>query len=313
MNDVQIRILKAILRSLDSLKTSLDENNEAIREYTQAAKKESRENAPIEVRSELRLPKAIRGYYEAEQRERQSGWRKLVSGLQFIGVATAVILACLTYLTLQKVSSQAEAAHEQARIMRQQLETTDRPWLSIKTSFVGPFVCYPHGGCSTNIGLAFDNVGHMPAVDIRYQFTLLPDEYPHHYHLFSDARRICERIRELKPSVPNLNDPPLPRTIFPGERRWLTHHVSIDAKELDATISFMSQEGGSPGITPLLLECFEYGSETTGKRHHGTAYIFELFNGPPKPGIGHPVINPLAASNIAASELDLSERQADAN
>lgn len=242
MVDPSGRFLKAILKSLDSLKTSLDKHVEAIREHTESA-----------------------------------------------------------------------AAQGQARIMQRQLEISERPW-SVKTSVEGSFICdLPSEGCYMKIGLTFENVGHMPAVDMGYQLSFLPDEYPNYYRLLSDQRAICDRIRELKPSPPYVDDLPLPHTIFPGERKFVTHEVFIDPKELSASIKFISQGGSRPAISPVLIECFEYGSGIISNDRHKTGSILELFRIPPNARLRHFAIDPLVNRNIPASELYFEDRQTEAD
>lgn len=177
------KLLGSFVRSLDAFKASLDQYGSAIRKHDQTSENQNQKPLPIDLRSELRFPVSVSEYYEAEQRERKSAWRQIRGGLEIVGVTVAVVLATLTYHTLQKVSSQANSAQNQVVIMQQQLEATDRPWVEVvsveSTDGITFYRRIDNGlaGLHASFKMRVKNIGHSAAIHIK-MVSQLVFEYP---------------------------------------------------------------------------------------------------------------------------------------
>ncbi|MGB9456996.1 MAG: hypothetical protein WCB12_13190 [Bryobacteraceae bacterium] len=130
--------LTKLLRSLVKILSAVQRKYESVsvgQETGDNQKQDSVRSQPIEFRSDLPLPVAVREYYESEQRERRTLWtRRIKPGLEIFGIAVAFALAIFTYLTLDqvrqqtpKVGSAAEAAQGQLKVM----QAGQRPWAGL--------------------------------------------------------------------------------------------------------------------------------------------------------------------------------------
>src|SRR4051794_4453060 len=91
--------LESFVKALDAFKASLDKHAEAIREHEQAHHGDAEPHAEQVIRSVVRLPPAIEGYYNSEQRDRprKNRWERIKRTLEAGGLFVAVTLAALTY------------------------------------------------------------------------------------------------------------------------------------------------------------------------------------------------------------------------
>jgi hypothetical protein len=187
-SSVNTDLLSRLVRSLLGLLRELQREIKAIRENQQTNNNqiEPQRPFPITLDSELPLPIAIREYYEAEQRNRQSLWFRIKPGLEIFGIVVAFALALFTYLTLREVKKQtprlsesaaataraAKAAQDQVGIM----QSGQRPWLGLDgqptLEHVTPFRLLPISppnktgiSCDIDETFVFHNYGMTPAFD----------------------------------------------------------------------------------------------------------------------------------------------------
>ena len=151
------RLLKSFINALDSFKAALDKYAEAIRE-NENSNRNAGNNKPIqpllvEISAASQLDPARSEYYVAENRERDSFWRKLKPWVETIGVSVGIILVSLTCGTLQQVKRQADIA-----------EADNRPWLKITAVKLDP--------PPTLAVLHFVTIGGIPGMNLAVEFIV---------------------------------------------------------------------------------------------------------------------------------------------
>ena len=151
------RLLKSFINALDSFKAALDKYAEAIRE-NENSNRNAGNNKPIqpllvEISAASQLDPARSEYYVAENRERDSFWRKLKPWVETIGVSVGIILVSLTCGTLQQVKRQADIA-----------EADNRPWLKITAVKLDPPPTLPV--------LHFVTRGGIPGMNLAVEFIV---------------------------------------------------------------------------------------------------------------------------------------------
>jgi hypothetical protein len=126
MEDPTSRLLKAILRSIGSLKASLGKEAEAIAENTKTQNTERPPKSIPESQIEVRLPVAIDEYCKSQSDEqaRQAKRDSARLRIEIVTLIAAIVLGVLAYWTMQETRNQVT-------VMRQQLEATDRPWIKV--------------------------------------------------------------------------------------------------------------------------------------------------------------------------------------
>jgi hypothetical protein len=114
LDPINTKLLRQLIRVLERMEGRISgphrQDPDPTSQEKQSSENHDKQPLPIEIRSELRIPVAVREYYEAKEKERRSSWQKVKLGLEILGVASAVSLAVLTYLTFNKIRSQADSA-----------------------------------------------------------------------------------------------------------------------------------------------------------------------------------------------------------
>ena len=120
MTERELRLFKALVDDLRALRDDIH----AIRENQQANDDTSADKPvqpiAVEITHTPDLDPARHEYYEAENRERSSTWRKLKPWVEGIAVVTALALAIFTFLNLQQVKEQTTIGEQQSR-----------PWMKV--------------------------------------------------------------------------------------------------------------------------------------------------------------------------------------
>lgn len=160
MNERELRrLLRAFTDELRGLRKDINAIHED--QQTAYAREEAKpvEPLPIEVRTDPRIPVAIREHYEAENRERVSAWRRIKIALEVIGIASAFTLAILTFRTLCEIQKQtreitkaANASDKQATLLAQQVEGTLAAVLQLNVEMQ-----------SEGLHVVAENLGHVMA------------------------------------------------------------------------------------------------------------------------------------------------------
>lgn len=294
MDPINTRLLKQLLRTLEGIerhiKTSLDKNRKSAAEQKQPDTDPTEPELQQVICSIVNLPPAITDYYNAEQQERprKSRWERLKRVLEIGGLLTAVALALLTYLTLQKIGSQADSAQAQVRIMQRQLEATDRPWIKVVSA--EPRSQYslveesPGSFRATvDILLRMKNVGRSVAnnISVRGELTFSTGQT----QVLNEQERICDPRNSFAAALGILTGGWPPISLFPD----------------DDTGQFQIQGTGTMHlgiIEPKLIGCVEYFAAGNTFRHYSSfAYRIEPRKGKP------PLFMLEAGSSIKPNDL----------
>src|ERR1039457_452330 len=123
---VTLRLLNSIL---NKIKITLDspppqsETNDKEREPQPQS---------IVVRIDSDLPPCISEYYktEAEGRKRSKWWPRIKGVAEVVGIAAGVWYAWTSYKQWGTIERQTVAVQGQLKVMQQQFESADRPWVS---------------------------------------------------------------------------------------------------------------------------------------------------------------------------------------
>lgn len=278
MQDLNIRLLKSILRSLDSLKASLDKHVETIREQRESTQRETEPQPPVVVQAALELPIEAREYYRSKGRptQREKVWRWIRNTLEIAAVLVAIFLALLTYRTLQQVKRQADAANTQVGIMQRQLEATDRPWIKIAGAKPIDDLTFSLMRSSkplvgAQIAIVVTNIGKTVAlnVTIHARMTLTEDSDS----LNREQSDVCNGV------VKTLHAPVL--TVFPNDEESLFVYgadgipTKIDnSRALGLEVPFLKPPN-SKLISPKFIGCVTYTYHSSSVAHH-SGFRFSL-------------------------------------
>src|SRR5437762_364123 len=102
------RLLRAVIKALDTFRASIHKNTEAIREQNEAANRQNQAQQPPVIHATLRLPVEVDEYCRSQTSETQARkvWRWIKNGLEATAVFAAVGVAIFTYKTLRQVGIQ---------------------------------------------------------------------------------------------------------------------------------------------------------------------------------------------------------------
>lgn len=261
--------LESFIAALEAFKASLDKHIEAIGEHQQATQRGPQPEPQQIVTPEVRLPPAVAAYYEAEQRDRPSAqrWERVKRGIEFLAFAAAVVLAVLTYRTLQQVRRQADSAHEQVAIMRKQLEQSDRAWIKVAMKINHPITFLENGQMSGYFSFTFTNVGKSVATNVRVKADIWLDP----------LRDSPEAVLKLQRALCNAPAPGAGYTVFPDNDSW-----SVVLKRFASTSDINSHavNSGPPQYSkslapPVIYGCAQYQIPALpGDHETGFIYVF---------------------------------------
>lgn len=152
-----IRLLAAIAKLIFLL-------NKEMKPKHEYSKSDDTKKYPDPLQSEIRLPVAITKYYESEQQEREGkNFRRcLVIVIEIVALSTAGSLAYLTWRTVEEIKRQGD-------IMKAQIVSDNRPWVSVDLLHPGGFEI----GKNFSFDYKITNHGHTPAVGVYINSTSL--------------------------------------------------------------------------------------------------------------------------------------------
>lgn len=140
MNERELRVLRALADEVRRLQQEIQAARKDRQTREDASDNEPVSPIRIEVAVTPQLDPARREYYEAENRDHQSRWRKLKPWIDAIGVGVAVSLAVFNLLTLLQIQRQtpgiidgANAAKSAANTASDELTSVQRPFITYKT------------------------------------------------------------------------------------------------------------------------------------------------------------------------------------
>lgn len=164
------RILRAFTDELRSLSREIRSIHEEQQTSRASESKQPVRPIPVEIKAESITHHAIREYYEAENHDRQTNWRKLKPWVETIGVVIAVILAGFTLFTMLEIRKQtpaiidsAKAAGEAAKTVREQVHNGQRAYVVAHHAVL---THPPRVNEGLEASIDWTNSGQTPAVEV---------------------------------------------------------------------------------------------------------------------------------------------------
>lgn len=266
--------LGAILSALKALKASIDKHKKAkpIQRETHGTPDETHQQRYFE--TIVRLPPEITEYYGAERRqqEQKRSWERWKRIVEASAVLIALAVAVLNLCTLRQVIRQADNSETRIRIMQKQLIASERPWLSARISMSQPLKFTEKGG-SIGITGVIKNVGHSPALNVRFNAKVIADT--------GGASGLHQRQVEYGDIWKNRSAyGGLPGSvIFPGEEHIEGQVTGISVDEIQKGLATALIEGK---ISTILIVCIDYLFSSVDlesarpEDHHQTWYAYPL-------------------------------------
>jgi hypothetical protein len=261
MGEREVVLFRSILGALRGIRDEIH----AIREYQKANRTQNDTPLPVELRPNPSLPIAVSEYYEAEQKDRNSKWKRYRPWLEVVGVSVAVSLAILTFCTLRQVKKQADAA-------QRQLEATGRAWMKISVAIDQPITFDKSGLMRMFFKVSMTNVGKSAAMNIGLRIDCrlqsLKSRMP--------EAPVIAQTALCKPTRPNE-----PFTLFPNdtesvviERYFTTSDIAVHTTEYETPAQ--AHVGSTTHILPpFVVGCVDYGVATVPGNHQtGFVYYF---------------------------------------
>jgi len=255
---------------------------------------EPRKIEPADTRSAITPP--IAGSREAHQLGRQ---RASISEQAFvdrirksdrwmIGLTGAIavgglISAVIFGYQLREMQTASDLTREGIRISAETLIATQRPWVSIEMTILGPLT-FDANGAGINIGVTLKNDGHSPAMHVRNFVTLDPDTAGHKGPDFCELQR-TQTAQNFA------------QVLFPEDTVLDVHTARADSGEIKRAMQ-------RTGINPLITACVDYLSEFNNIRHQ-TKLTANLLKKITTPG-GIAAIKP-NEGNVPKSDLYLEQ------
>lgn len=133
--------------------------------------------APINASITTEFGAAANRYYEAENKERETFFGKHRLKFEVAGVGVAIALLAINAVVLYEVKLQADAARRQVRIMQDQLEATDRPWVPVQ-AHIASALTSDASSLSITVLFTGQNIGKSPAQFVGVDAELVPSIGP---------------------------------------------------------------------------------------------------------------------------------------
>lgn len=171
MTERELRLWLRIADELRSLQKEIKTANENAKTYNNSKYSQPIQPLPVKVVHAPNLDPARREYYESENRERKSWWKKAKPWVEAVGVVVALALAGFTYETLREVQEQTTISEQQTRpwlkisdVNLIQRSDTDDSVLYFMTIAPGSKRSIPAVNLGTEI--VVNNIGHSMANDV---------------------------------------------------------------------------------------------------------------------------------------------------
>lgn len=200
----------------------------------------------------------------------------------------------------------AKAADASAKTAQQQLEMSERPWMSAEFFINQPIEFQPNGDIGAQVHAIIKNIGHSVATDVRLILGADPEGKGLWFTEIPKAQKeMCEVWRNVKfPS-----DTGSFTTLFPGEAYTENESFVVTRKQIDK-VQVQDRSSGKNVITGIaLFGCVEY-KFAFAPGYHQTGFSYELIK--PSVPLRHPrkFNEPVGGSlfwkigeNIPASQL----------
>ena len=271
MNERELRILRALVDSLRAIQQDVH----GINEQQRANSNEEQPPSEVNINSEIRLPPPINNYYESENAEGPKDRRRdrIRLALECLALGAAILAGIFTFRTLGQVQRQANAAEKQVGIMREQLETADRPWLAVDVSIASPLTYTPQDGVRITLNIVTKNVGKSPAQNISMEPKLVSAG------MGTDVRakqnELCENIAKGETGFPG-------SIVFPGFDNGQQFGIGLSKDDIDVFWGKdrLARFGNVIDPIPIaVIGCVDYTFASSGENppaHHHTAFVYDV-------------------------------------
>lgn len=166
-----------------------------------------------------------------------------------------------------QTAKEAEAALETAKVAQQELEASERPWLSAELSSMEGLT-FDENGAEITYFVDTRNVGHSPAISINV-YTKLINGMSIGGKDLADRQGICDPW----PKAAEWGE-----AVFPGQERLNGITSTIPAGELKKSQMFLGPAKGHLNL--YLVGCVSY-LGTLSDEPYKTTFAYSLINGPP--------------------------------
>jgi hypothetical protein len=223
--------------------------------------------------AEVRFPEAVERERRANQEKQHSLQKQLVIATWFTFVAVFIYAGITLGLWYE--------TNRNAKIASQQLEMSERPWISAKLAFTGPpspfhkpvgLTFNKDGSATLAAFVVFKNIGHTIATDIYDDTaTLLPFSKSADFAKEMKKRNDrCDNIRQVDLRGMSLRGPAL----FPGEEGSHRIEVPISKADID-TVTNTPTPSKVRVISILIHGCVSYESSINNTIHQ-TRFLYIL-------------------------------------
>jgi precorrin-2 methylase len=219
------------------------------------------------------------------------------------------IIAAQALVLAQAAKVSADAARQQSITNTNQLELSQRPWVSANFAVYGPLVFDRDGG-HINILVTIRNTGHSPAIRGHYDFKLYPT-FLRVPDPVKERETMCANVEGVSALPRNLHSL---QTFFVKDNMPLNVGLAINQEQINKAMidipeslfpnSHPSNKTWVKWVPIVLISCIAYRSTFTDRQYH-TGYLLSLDRIDPKSG-EIPKLVPTVGTSIPASELRLS-------
>jgi hypothetical protein len=167
--------------------------------------------------------------------------------------------------------------------MQQQLELSQRPWVSVDVAARGSLV-FDEKGADGGLQFTLRNLGHSPAQYVNLHFDVLPAGGSISGVLV-EQKKMCDRMRDL-PDNADVKD-----TILPGGQTVQGRSLRVEKADVEKYTQRHVPVLG-PFISLIVFGCADY-QFTFAEGHHQTGFMFWIWAYDPlRPQKGTQTIDP---------------------
>jgi hypothetical protein len=202
-----------------------------------------------------------------------TGFKNLRS-YEKVNVVFNGLTTVLSGLTLLAVIAYTCVSFNQWRTAENQLEVSERPWMTVDIpNGVSDFSFHPGGHAFLRSALVLKNIGHSPAIGIASAYIVI---YPRRNEMFDTPvkkqKELFEPLRKEKSMPGELGV----GILFPGQQTSPLGFSASVAKETVDSGSFTFPDDPGKYVTPVLVGCVDYRLSFAPERHHQTGFIYMI-------------------------------------
>lgn len=293
-----VSIAKRILRELSALNQAVSAGflgvQKQVETLTKGQKSQNEhQQAQSVVRPEIKILRPINAEKEAREarNEKRDRWKLRIEGATFLAVFAYAIInyhmlgqmretnkatsdsfsKTLGEMKAQTSAQQiaADAAKREANIGTNQLELSERPWVSIKEISINEPLRFDAKGALISTIHVLRNTGHSPGMHVKWKSQLMTVNWfkgiNTEISIAQDA--LCQRVRDSSPLFEN--------TIFPDDKITQSDGIDLPFKDIDAALKHRESEPEPlrGTIELALVACIDY-QFSFAPGHHQTKYVF---------------------------------------